>query len=211
MTGGSNGTACMPSWWLGTTASTVEQVAEPVADERAQLDTARAPDSVTLHERAAIAAESAGVPRAWAEGYAALCAMPPPAGFWPDRWHGSSTRPAPFSTAGPARRSAAAGPILTCSAAIPTRPIARFDCMGLVLLLDRREVVAIDRGRRRPCDRDRRAPALPAPAAAARHGAAVGAPRMTRTRTGRGEGQILIGEASTGPMGDTQTISSPRI
>ena len=37
-------------------------------------------------ERAAIIAEGAGVPRAWAEGYAALCTMPPPAGFWPERW-----------------------------------------------------------------------------------------------------------------------------
>ena len=37
-------------------------------------------------ERAAIIAEGADVPRAWAEGFAALCAMPPPAGFWPDRW-----------------------------------------------------------------------------------------------------------------------------
>src|SRR5690242_17403079 len=37
-------------------------------------------------ERAAIIAEGAEVPQAWAEGYAALCAMPPPAGFWPERW-----------------------------------------------------------------------------------------------------------------------------
>jgi len=32
-------------------------------------------------ERAAIVAEGADVPRAWAEGYAALCVMAPPAGF----------------------------------------------------------------------------------------------------------------------------------
>src|SRR4051794_7119196 len=37
-------------------------------------------------ERAAIIDEGAGVPRTWAEGYAALCTMPPPSGFWPDRW-----------------------------------------------------------------------------------------------------------------------------
>ena len=37
-------------------------------------------------ERAAIIEEGAGVPRTWAEGYAALCAMPSPSGFWPDRW-----------------------------------------------------------------------------------------------------------------------------
>ena len=30
--------------------------------------------------------EGAGVPRAWAEGYAALCTMPPPPGFGPERW-----------------------------------------------------------------------------------------------------------------------------
>ena len=62
----------------------------------------------------------------------------------PSDGSGSSTRRASFSTAGPARRSAAAGPISTCSAAITIAPAARFDCMGLVLLLDRREVVAID-------------------------------------------------------------------
>ena len=37
-------------------------------------------------ERAALIEEGAGVPRAWAEGYAALCTMPPPTGFWPERW-----------------------------------------------------------------------------------------------------------------------------
>src|SRR3954471_23447896 len=43
------------------------------------------PDS-DREERAAIIEEGAGVPRTWAEGYAALCTMPPPSGFWPDRW-----------------------------------------------------------------------------------------------------------------------------
>ena len=144
MTGGSNGTACMPSWWLGTTASTVEQVAEPVADERAQLDTARAPDSVTLHERAAIAAESAGAPRAWAEGYASLCAMPPPAGFWPARWDRIIDATGAFlgRWAGEAIRSGWTD--LDLFGCHPDAPDRRFDCMGLVLLLDRREVVSID-------------------------------------------------------------------
>jgi hypothetical protein len=37
-------------------------------------------------ERAAIIELGASVPRDWAEGYAALCTMPRPAGFTPDRW-----------------------------------------------------------------------------------------------------------------------------
>ncbi|MGE3782059.1 MAG: hypothetical protein AB7H71_04875 [Alphaproteobacteria bacterium] len=39
-----------------------------------------------LVERAAIIEEAADLPRRWAEGYAALCAMPPPSRFSPERW-----------------------------------------------------------------------------------------------------------------------------
>jgi hypothetical protein len=38
-------------------------------------------------ERAALVEFGAGVPRRWAEGYAALCSMPAPAGFSIERWH----------------------------------------------------------------------------------------------------------------------------
>src|SRR5438067_12810020 len=38
------------------------------------------------NERAAIIECGAKVPRRWAEDYAALCSMAPPAGFSPERW-----------------------------------------------------------------------------------------------------------------------------
>ena len=39
-----------------------------------------------LDERAAIVECGAGVPRGWAEGFAALCSMPAPTGFSSERW-----------------------------------------------------------------------------------------------------------------------------
>src|SRR5438128_1461758 len=96
-------------------------------------------------ERAAIVAEGAGVPRAWAEGYAALCAMPPPAGFWPERWQRVIDATGAFLDrwAGEAIRCGWSDlDVFSCNQHAPT---ARFDCMGLVLLLDRCKVVAIDR------------------------------------------------------------------
>jgi hypothetical protein len=102
-----------------------------------------APDD--LDERAAIIAEGAEVPRAWAEGYAALCAMPPPTGFRPDRWQRIIYVTGVFLErwAGEAIRCGWSDlDVFGCDLDAPT---ARFDCMGLVLLLERCEVVAIDR------------------------------------------------------------------
>ena len=53
-------------------------------------------------------------------------------------------QPAPFSTAGQVKLFAAVGPTLTVFGCDPGRTAARFDAMGLVLLLDRCEVAAID-------------------------------------------------------------------
>jgi hypothetical protein len=39
-----------------------------------------------LDERAAIIEAGAGVPKRWAEGFAAMCSMPAPPGFSPERW-----------------------------------------------------------------------------------------------------------------------------
>src|SRR4051812_35503850 len=96
-------------------------------------------------ERAAVIAEGAGVPRAWAEGYAALAAMPPSSGFWPERWQRIIDATGAFLDRW-------AGEMLRCGwsnldvfGCDPGAPAARFDCMGLVLLLDRCEVEAIDR------------------------------------------------------------------
>jgi hypothetical protein len=95
-------------------------------------------------ERAAIIAEGASVSRAWAEGYAALCAIPPPVGFMPERWNRIIDATGAFLDRW-AREAVRCGwtdlDVFGCD---PDRPTARFDCMGLVLLLDRCEVAAID-------------------------------------------------------------------
>jgi hypothetical protein len=102
-------------------------------------------DSDDLDERAALIEFGAEVPREWAEGFAALCAMPPPTGFRPDRWQRIIEVTGVFLDrwAGEAIRCGWSDlDVFGCD---PTAPTARFDCMGLVLLLDRCEIVVIDR------------------------------------------------------------------
>jgi hypothetical protein len=85
------------------------------------------------------------MPWAWAEGYTALCAMPPPAGFRPDRWRRIIDAIGVFLDhwAGEAIRCGWSDlDVFGCHSTAPT---ARFDCMGLILLLDCCEIAAIDR------------------------------------------------------------------
>ena len=70
--------------------------------------------------------------------------MPPPAGFWPERWQRIINATGAFldHRAGEAIRCGWSDlDVFGCD---PDAPAARFDCMGLVLLLDRCEVVSID-------------------------------------------------------------------
>jgi hypothetical protein len=97
-----------------------------------------------LDERAAIIEYGAGVPRAWAEGFAALCAMSAPNGFSPERWQRIIDATGTFLDRWAAEAVAAGWSDLDIFGCDPDRPDARFDCMGLVLLLDRREIVSID-------------------------------------------------------------------
>src|SRR4051794_12127008 len=90
--------AAPPSWWLAELAPkparpshAPEPAPEPapvVAPEPVPMPAPEpahsAPDD--FEERAAIIEEGTGIPRAWAEGFAKLTAMPPPTGFGPDRW-----------------------------------------------------------------------------------------------------------------------------
>ena len=110
-------------------------------DRVAQIDAADPGDPA---ECAAIIEDGAEVPRAWAEGYAALCAMPAPSGFWPARWDRIIDATGAFlgRWAGEAIRSGWTD--LDLFGCHPDAPDRRFDCMGLVLLLDRREVVSIN-------------------------------------------------------------------
>lgn len=96
-------------------------------------------------ERAAIIEEGAGVPRAWAEGFAALCARPPPAGFWPDRWQRIIDATGAFLDRWAGKAIRCGWSDLDVFGCDPDRAAARFVCMGLVLLLDRCEVAAINR------------------------------------------------------------------
>ena len=97
-----------------------------------------------LDERAAIIECGAGVPRAWAEGYAALTAMPAPTGFSPERWRRIVDATGVFLDRWAAEASKCGWSdldVFGCDAAAPDK---RFDCMGLVLLLDRWEVSSVD-------------------------------------------------------------------
>jgi hypothetical protein len=95
-------------------------------------------------ERAALVEYGAGVPRAWAEGFAALCTMAPPAGFTPERWQRIVDAAGVFLDVWAAKAIACGWSDLDIFGVDADRPDARFDAMGLVLLLDRCEIVGID-------------------------------------------------------------------
>ncbi len=136
---------CQPAWHSGRKAEAIAALAAmgivaPAAfPEDFGKDGAHACD-----ERAAIVELGAGVPRAWAEGYAALCGMPPPAGFLPGRWHRIVDAVGVFVDRWAAKAAACGWSDLDVFGCNPDRPDARFDCMGIVLLLDRCEVVGVD-------------------------------------------------------------------
>jgi hypothetical protein len=97
-----------------------------------------------INQRAALIEYGAGVPQAWAEGYAALSTIPAPAGFSSERWFRIVDAAGIFI-------DRYAGVAIECGwsdldvfGCDPDRPDARFDCMGLVLLLDRCEIIGID-------------------------------------------------------------------
>jgi hypothetical protein len=101
-------------------------------------------DAYDLEERAAIIEYGAGVPRRWAEGFAALCAMTAPEGFAPERWRRIIDATGTFIDRWAARASECGWSDLDVFGVDPNRPDARFDCMGLVMLLARVEIIGID-------------------------------------------------------------------
>ena len=72
-------------------------------------------------------------------------AMPPPTGFSPERWQRIIDATGVFLDRWAGEASCCGWSDLDVFGCHDTAPAARFDCMGLVLMLDRREVVAIDR------------------------------------------------------------------
>src|SRR5438477_11657966 len=101
-------------------------------------------DHDELDERAALIEFGVNVPRRWAEGYAALCSMTPPAGFSSERWARIVDAAGVFLDRWAADAIRCGWSDLDTFGCDPDRPDARFDAMGLVMLLDRVEVTGID-------------------------------------------------------------------
>jgi hypothetical protein len=149
MTDGQSAPARKPSWWDAepepVAAAPTEDVSpELVATDKPEAEPASAPPLDDPVERAAIIAEGAGVPRAWAEGFAALCTMPPPSGFSPERWHRVVDATGRFLDCWGAEAIRCRWSDLYVFGCHDTAPAARLYAMGLVMLLDRREVESID-------------------------------------------------------------------
>jgi hypothetical protein len=105
---------------------------------------APAVDAGDLDERAAIIEYGAGVPRAWAEGFAALSTMPAPTGFLPERWQRFVDDAGKF-LAGPfAAQAAALGwTALDLFGCDRDKPFARIDQAGLLWLLNGDKLIAM--------------------------------------------------------------------
>src|SRR5438477_10504152 len=101
-------------------------------------------DPDELDERAALIEFGANVPRRWAEGYVALCSMAPPSGFSPERWQRIVDAVGSFLDRWASEAITCGWSDLDVFGCDRDRPDARFDCMGLAMLLDRVEVAGID-------------------------------------------------------------------
>ena len=99
-----------------------------------------------FEDRAALVECGANVPRRWAEGFAALCSMSQPVGFTSERWRRIIDATGAFLDCWAAEAIACGWSDLDVFGCDPDRPVARFDCMGLLMLLDRCEIVGIDEG-----------------------------------------------------------------
>src|SRR5438105_794123 len=121
-----------------------EDGTEALLFSAADISATLATEADDLDERAALIEFGANVPRRWAEGYAALCSMAPPSGFPPDRWQRIVDAAGSFLDGWAAKAIACGWTDLDIFGVDPDRPDARFDAMGLGLLLDRCEIVCID-------------------------------------------------------------------
>jgi hypothetical protein len=97
-----------------------------------------------LEERAAIIEYEAGVPRAWAEGYAALSMMSPPLAFTPERWRRIVDAAGVFIDRWASKAADSGWSATDVFGCHPVAPDKRFDAMGICMLLDRCDVVGVD-------------------------------------------------------------------
>ena len=82
----------------------------------------------------------------WAEGYATLCSMTAPSAFSPERWVRIVDAAGSFLDRWAADAIRCGWSDLDVFGCDRDRPDARLDCMGLLMLLDRCEIVGIDEG-----------------------------------------------------------------
>ena len=82
--------------------------------------------------------------RAWSEGCRSLPATPPASGFSAERWQRIIDAADSFLDRWADIAIACGWSTLDVFGCDPDRPNARFDCMGVVLLLDRCRIVAVD-------------------------------------------------------------------
>lgn len=101
------------------------------------------PDTYAFEERAAII-EADGVPRDWAEGFAKLCTMPIPAPYTQKRWEQILNDAGLFLDQWKKQLVALGWQLTDAFGVNPDAPEWRYDCMGLVLCLKGRSVVAIE-------------------------------------------------------------------
>jgi len=96
-----------------------------------------------FEERAAITEFDAGIPREWAEAFARVQCAAPLAGYTPERWLALIDDGGRFLDRWAARAMDLGWSSSDCFGLDPKAPEARVDKMGLVPLIDGREVVAI--------------------------------------------------------------------
>jgi hypothetical protein len=94
-------------------------------------------------ERAALVEVGAGVPRAWAEGFARLDLASPASGFSDERWRRMIDDGGRFLDQWAHRAAALGWSPLDVFGVHPVAPSARYDAMGLVPLIGGGDIVTI--------------------------------------------------------------------
>ncbi len=121
-----------------------QKTAPPVATV-ASVAVANSPntlDADAFTERAAII-EANGIPRAWAEGFATLCAKPCPSSYAPQRWAQLMDDGGRFLDTWGRQAAALGWMAVDVFGVSPDAPETAYHGMGLVPLLTGRKVVAI--------------------------------------------------------------------
>ena len=121
-----------------------EDRTEALRVSTADISATLATEADDLDERAALIEFGAGVPRRWAEGFAALSSMPSPSAFSSERWRRIVDAAGSFLDRWASEAITCGWSDLDVFGCDRDRPDARFDAMGLLLLLDRARIVSLD-------------------------------------------------------------------